>query len=88
MIEDNTPKAKPKAKAPKQKAVGERATYIGPLPEVSLVMPSGRPLKFKRGHSLTVLAGEALALAHHPEFHIEPDVAPTTGDSAEEKSTS
>lgn len=88
MIEDNTPKAKPKAKAPKPKAVNERATYIGPLPEVSLVMPSGRPLKFKRGESLTVLAGEALALAHHPEFHIESDAAPTTGDSAEEKSTS
>ena len=86
MIEDNTPK--PKAKAPKKKAVGEKATYIGPLPEVSLVMPSGRPLKFFRGQSLTVLAGEALALAHHPEFRIEPDVAPTTGDSAEEKSTS
>ena len=86
MIEDNTPK--PKAKAPKKKSVGDKATYIGPLPEVSLVMPSGRPLKFFRGQSLTVLAGEALALAHHPEFRIEPDVAPTTGDSAEEKSTS
>jgi hypothetical protein len=84
VTEYNAPKPKPKAKAPKQKAVGERATYVGPLPEVSLVMPSGRPLKFKRGECLTVLAGEALALAHHPEFRIEADVAPTTGDNAEE----
>lgn len=88
MTEYNAPKPKAKTKAPKQKVVAERATYIGPLPEVSLVMPSGRPLKFKRGECLTVLAGEALALAHHPEFRIEADVAPTTGDSAEEKSTS
>lgn len=86
-MSDKPPESKPKVK-PKQRPKEEKATYIGPLPEVSLVMPSGRPLKFVRGESLVVLAGEALALSNHPEFHIENVVAPTTGEPAEEKSPS